>query len=54
MTTIHCTLEGFDANEAWQFSFNTPRELVRFLRNLGKGKLKRARIARILTIAVNA
>ncbi len=50
MTRIYCTLEGFDANESWQFSFDSPRALVTFLRRLGKGQLKRAKIVKILNI----
>lgn len=50
MIRIYCTLEGFDANESWAFSFDTPRELVKFLRNLGRGRLKRAAIVTILNI----
>lgn len=52
MTRIYCTLEGFPENEIWAFSFESPRALVTFLRKLGKGQLKRARITRIDRITV--
>jgi len=50
MIRIHCSLEGFDPNESWAFSFDSPRQLCRFLRKLGNGQLKVRRIARIFSI----
>ncbi len=50
MIRIYCTLEGGDVNNVFAWSFDTPRALVRFLRKLGKGQLKRARIGTIVNI----
>lgn len=50
MIRICCTLEGFDEDNLFSFSFDTAHELVRYLRKLGKGQLKQVRISRILFI----
>ena len=50
MFRIYVALEGFDQEERWAFSFDSPRLLARFLRKLGKGDLKRVPITRIFDI----
>jgi hypothetical protein len=51
MFRIIVQLEGFDPDNTFAWTYDTPREMVRYLRKLGKRQLKRVPVARILSVA---